>query len=118
MPANATANTSLLGFYEIVSQNPMMLVIISIQFILGLIAGYFTAKIAKYVIGLLAVFILGAVLGVWGTANSVNDAIKRLGALAEVKDVAYRLAQVFGFMAVGPTFIGFMVGILIGVARK
>jgi len=118
MAANVTANTTIVSFYELVSQNPMMLVIISVQFILGLIAGYFTAKIAKYVIGLMAVFVLGALLGIWGTANSVNDAIKRLEALAEVKDVAYKLAQVFGFMTIGPTLIGFIVGILIGIARK
>ncbi len=118
MAANTSTNVTIAGLYQLASENPMLLVIMAVQFILGLVAGYLTAKIAKYVIALLGTFLIGALLGVWGTAASVDEAIKRIEALAEVKDVAYKLAQIFGFMAIGPTMIGFLVGLVIGVARK
>lgn len=115
---NVSGNVTITDLYELASQNPMLLVIMAVQFIMGLIAGYLTAKIAKYVIALLGIFLVGALLGIWGTASSVNEAVKRVEALAELKDVVYKLAQIFGFMAIGPTMIGFIVGIIIGVVRK
>lgn len=111
-------NTSIISIYELAHENPQLLIIMAIQFMLGLIAGYFTAKIARYVLGLIGVFIVGAILGLWGTAGSIEDALERLKVLGEVKDVIYKLAQVFGFMAVGPTLLGFVVGLTIGVVKK
>jgi uncharacterized membrane protein (Fun14 family) len=113
-----TTNVTVASLYQLASQNPMLLVIMAVQFIMGLIAGYLTAKIAKYVIALIGTFLVGALLGIWGTASSVNEAVKRIEALAQLKDVAYKLAQVFGFMALGPTTIGFIIGLIIGVVRK
>ncbi len=118
---NATAGGGA-GFAELlatVASNPTAAMALLVQFLLGFAAGYYMAKIARYIVALVAVFILGALIGAWGVSGTVDDALRRLGrAVAESKDAIMSILQVFGFVLVGPTALGFFVGLLVGVVRK
>jgi len=117
---NATAGGA--GFAELladVASNPTAAMALLVQFLLGFAAGYYMAKIARYIVALVAVFILGALIGAWGVSGTVDDALRRLGrAVAESKDAIMSILQVFGFVLVGPTALGFFVGLLVGVVRR
>ncbi len=114
--ANMTSFTSLLAS---VLSNPTAAIAVAIQFLLGLAAGYYTAKVARYIIALVGVFVLGALIGAWGTAGSVESAVKELSKNWETaKDLAMQLARLFATILVGPTALGFFVGIVVGLTRK
>jgi uncharacterized membrane protein (Fun14 family) len=116
--ANVT-NATLVENIAFFASNPAVLASFVIQFLLGLGAGYYMAKIAKYIVALIAIFILGALIGAWGVSGSVEEALKNLGAsVAESKDAIISIMKAFGFVLVGPTAIGFIVGILLGLLRK
>ena len=118
--ANLTANET--GFSDVlvtVVSNPAASLAVLIQLLLGFAAGYYMAKIARYIVALVAVFVVGALIGAWGVSGSVDEALKKLGKAAmESKDAIMSLMQVFGFVLVGPTAIGFFLGLLFGVVRK
>ena len=116
--ANVTNATLVENIASFVS-NPVVFASFVIQFLLGLGAGYYMAKIAKYIVVLIAIFILGALIGAWGISGSVEEALKSLGAsVAESKDAIISIMKAFGFVLVGPTAIGFIVGILLELLRK
>ncbi|ALL00119.1 hypothetical protein Pyrde_0069 [Pyrodictium delaneyi] len=118
MPANATDIGSVLGLVELIQTNPQLAVAIILQLLLGFAAGYYMAKVAKYVLALVGVFVLGSLIGVWGASGSVQDAVARLQNLAEFKDTAISIMKLFSFLMVGPTAVGFIVGIIVGLTRK
>ena len=99
--------------------NPKVLVAVSIQFLLGLGLGYYSAKVLKYVLALIAIVIMGAVLSVWSIGGSVDEFVSKLGTQAQ-----YALPLIKSFMAtlgiltVGPITIGFLLGLLIAFTRK
>ncbi len=120
--AAAALNASTTSFAELITKimsNPTAAVAVAIQFLLGLAAGYYTAKIAKYVVGLVIVFIIGALIGAWGTAGSVESAVKEITRNWEqIKPLIWQLVQVVGTILVGPTALGFFVGLALGVLRR
>ncbi|MET1128204.1 MAG: hypothetical protein ABWW70_02690 [Thermoproteota archaeon] len=117
--AEVASNITIANLPEIISANPKMAIAILIQFLLGLAAGYYTAKIAKYVIALVGVLVLGALIGAWGAAGGVEDMLERVSSqLAAFKDAVVGVMGLFGFLLVGPTAIGFVLGIVIGLLRR
>lgn len=117
--AAGTSNSTVVGDIVSLVSNPTALLGFVIQFLLGLAAGYYMAKIAKYVVALIIVFILGALIGAWGVSGSVEESLKSLGSsIAQSKDAIISIMKAFGFVLVGPTAIGFVVGILLGLLRK
>jgi len=120
--AAAALNASSAGFAELITKivsNPTAAAAVAIQFLLGFAAGYYTAKIAKYVVGLVIVFIIGALIGAWGTAGSVESAVREITRNWEqVKPLIWQLVQVVGTILVGPTALGFFVGLAVGVLRR
>ncbi|KSW11352.1 hypothetical protein CF15_00320 [Pyrodictium occultum] len=118
MAGNATNVSSLTSLIAAASTNPQLLVAVVLQLLLGFAAGYYMAKIAKYIIALIGVFLLGTLIGVWGASGSVNDLASRIEGLAKFKDLILNAVKMLGFIAVGPTSIGFIIGIIVGVTRK
>jgi len=121
----AGSNTTIMkgsGVNEVLRSmltNPKVLIAVTIQFLLGLGLGYFSAKVIKYVLALIAIVIIGAVLSVWSLGGSVGEFVSKLGAQAQ-----YALPLIKSFMAtlgiltVGPITVGFLLGLLIAFMRK
>ena len=119
MTGSTNATAAVAEFLASALSNPSTAVAVLIQFLLGFAAGYYMAKIARYIVALVGVFIIGALIGVWGTAGSVEDALKRLGATAaETKDAIMTIVKALGLILVGPTALGFFVGIVVGFVRR
>lgn len=115
----ANNTTTFIGLLSGSLHNPTMLVAIIIQFVLGFAAGYYMAKIAKYIIALVGVFIVGALIGAWGMSGSVEDTLKSLSSnWQEMKSLALQLVKLISTILVGPTALGFFIGLVVGVTRK
>jgi len=113
---NVTTFAELLGTSL---QNPTMLVAVAVQFVLGFAAGYYMAKIAKYIVALVAVFVIGALIGAWGVSGSVEDTLRTLTQnWEEMKSVVLQLVKLISTILVGPTALGFFVGLVVGVTRR
>ncbi|MEM1645983.1 MAG: hypothetical protein QXL96_08995 [Ignisphaera sp.] len=94
---------------------PSTLVVVAIQFFLGLGLGYISIKILKYIIAFLAIIILGTFLSIWSLGLTPIEVFSTLGLAAEA---AKKLAIVLGLLSMGPVSIGFVIGIVIGLIKK
>ncbi|RUM46623.1 MAG: hypothetical protein DSY37_04870 [Hyperthermus sp.] len=113
---NLTGLSDIVG--SLVSE-PTAGVAVVIQLVLGFAAGYYMAKVAKYLLALIGVFTLGAMVGAWGASGSLEDATRKIGEeLMLSKSDVVKLIRAFSFVLVGPTAIGFMVGLLVGFLRR
>lgn len=117
--AEANVTTGLAEVIAALASNPSVSAAIIIQVLLGFAAGYYMAKIAKYVFALVGIFILGALVGAWGVSGSVEEALKQLGkSIIESKDQLLAIIRAFGFLLVGPTAVGFVLGVLVGLIKR
>jgi len=99
--------------------NPKALVVVLIQFLLGFALGYYSAKVVKYVLALIAIIVLGSVLSVWSIGGNVNDFLTKLGTEAvKLWPVIQGVLATFGIMTVAPITIGFILGVVAAFARK
>jgi len=95
---------------------PKVLMAVLIQFLLGFGLGYFSAKIAKYLIALIAIFILGSILSVWSLGGSIEEFLSNLGYTAkELLDAIKEIVKIMGLLTVGPIAIGLIIGVLAGL---
>lgn len=116
---NTGTNTTVTDIIGKAMSNPKVAVSMLIQFLLGLALGYYSAKIAKYLLAWIGVIIIGALLSVWSLGGSVEDIVTKLGLEAKklipiIKDFLAAL----GVLTVGPVAVGFILGLVIGVTRK
>ena len=99
--------------------NPYVAAALAIQFLLGLALGYVAGRAAKYILAFIGILVLGAFLNVWSLGQSTSDVIKMLGEKAEeFKSLATWFLQTMGLMTIGPTSLGFVVGLLIAFLKK
>jgi len=103
---------------DLMLTNPKILVAITVQILMGIGLGYYTAKVAKYILALIAIIVIGVILNVWSLGGSVEEVLKNLGAQAlELKDVALRFLTLLGVLTVGPVTLGFIIGLLIAIRK-
>lgn len=99
--------------------NPKALVVILIQFLLGFALGYYSAKVVKYILALIAIIVLGSVLSVWSIGGNVNEFLTKLGTEAvKLWPVIQGILATFGIMTVAPITVGFILGVVIAFTRK
>lgn len=116
---NTTTNTTLTNIISQAMSNPKVAISMLIQFLLGLALGYYSAKIAKYLLAWIGVIIIGALLSVWSLGGSVEDILTKLGLEAKkMMPVIRDFLTALGVLTVGPVAIGFILGLLIGITRK
>ena len=100
-------------------KNPKILVALVIQFALGLALGYVSVKALKYILAFIGILVLGSVLSVWSLGGSVEDFIANLGVQAQqLLPVIKNFLTTLGLLTVGPVSVGFIIGILIALAKK
>ncbi|MEM1880298.1 MAG: hypothetical protein QXE28_05100, partial [Desulfurococcaceae archaeon] len=99
--------------YE-VAFNPPSVVVMLIQFVLGLALGYVSVKALKYIIAFIAVLVLGVMLSIWNLGTLRKEVLESLGLTIEA---IFKLLLVLMITAAGPTLIGFIVGIVISILK-
>ncbi|MEM4534692.1 MAG: hypothetical protein QW764_01475 [Desulfurococcaceae archaeon] len=99
--------------YE-VAFNPPSIIVMLIQFILGLALGYVSVKALKYIIAFIAVLVLGVMLSIWNLGTLRKEVLESLGLTIEA---IFKLLLVLMITAAGPTLIGFIVGIVVSILK-
>lgn len=94
---------------------PSTLVLIGMQFTLGLVLGYYSAKILKHIIALISIIALGSALSIWNAGITLEDLINILKTLSEP---AKKLLTVLGVFTAGPMCIGFILGVIIAIVKR
>ena len=97
--------------------SPTVLITFFIQFALGMGLGYLSVKVAKYLIALLAIFIVGVLLNVWQSAN-LQDMVGGLSLQwSKVYPVIQALIILVGLTTVLPITLGFVIGFVVALQK-
>ncbi|MEM0325454.1 MAG: hypothetical protein QW733_00235 [Desulfurococcaceae archaeon] len=102
-----------MDIYE-VAFNPPSIIVMLIQFVLGLALGYVSVKALKYIIAFIAVLVLGVMLSIWNLGTLRKEVLESLGLTIEA---IFKLLLVLMITAAGPTLIGFVVGIVVSILK-
>ncbi|MCC6034388.1 MAG: hypothetical protein LM567_02680 [Desulfurococcaceae archaeon] len=97
----------------LLSSKPLLVLIL--QFILGVGLGYVSVKAFKYVLAFIILLLLGALLSLWSLSEQAHALMSELG------DIARRLIGLLialGILTVGPLSIGFLIGALLALVKK
>ena len=94
--------------------NPSGLASFAIQLALGAGLGYYSAKIFKYILSLIAIFVIGMLLNIW-MLEGLKEKLIEYGLM--VYPLIQGLIAALGITIVLPVSLGFFLGILIE-ARK
>jgi hypothetical protein len=97
--------------------SPTVLITFFIQFALGLGLGYLSIKVAKYLIALLAIFIVGVLLNIWQSAN-LQEMVGGLSLQwSKVYPVIQALIVLVGLTTVLPITLGFIIGFVVALQK-
>ncbi|RLI36951.1 hypothetical protein DRO66_04715 [Candidatus Bathyarchaeota archaeon] len=97
--------------------SPTVLITFFIQFALGLGLGYLSVKVAKYLIALLAIFIVGVLLNIWQSAN-LQEMVGGLSLQwSKVYPVIQALIILVGLTTVLPITLGFIIGFVVALQK-
>lgn len=111
-------NASLSQMFVNALHSPYELITILIEFLLGLGLGYVSVKILKYIIAFIIIVIIGVILNVWSFGGSLSNTLSTLQTEAvSIEPVFRNLMLTLGLFTIGPILLGFIIGILIGLAR-
>lgn len=94
---------------------PQSTVVVAIQFLLGLVLGYISVKVLKYILAFIAILALGTFLSIWSLGTTPTEVLQTLKVTA---GAVKNLAIVLGLMTVGPISIGFIVGVVVGLIKR
>ena len=98
--------------------NQYSIIIFLIELALGLGLGYFSAKVVKYVLALIGIFVLGILLNIWATPNYGPNLLGSLGTdWAKLYPVLLSIIYVLGLTTVLPITVGLVIGVVIAIAR-
>ena len=100
---------------DIILSNPLSTIVMFIQFVLGAALGYTAIKVFKYIVTLIIILVMGTFLSIWSLDLTPLDVLSTLKLGVEAMR---NLALLLGLMTVGPTSIGFIVGVLVALFRK
>ncbi len=116
---SAQAQINLSDLITEALKNPRVLVVVVIQFLMGLGLGYFSFKVWKYLLALIAIIILGNVLAIWSLGSSPESFLGQLyESFKQFLPNIISFIQLLGIMTIGPVTIGFIVGIILAIIRK
>lgn len=115
------SNPDLGSLISSVFTNPTSILIFLIELFLGLGLGYFSAKIVKYILALIAIFIVGLLLNIWTIPNLGTNLQNELGNLSaewsKVYPVLTSIIYLVGITTILPITVGFVIGILLAILR-
>ena len=113
------SNTTITGIISLISSNPKLLLAVLIQVGLGFGLGYVMAKMAKYVLAFIGILIIGSMLSVWSLGSSLEDILSNTQSkLSELLPLVKKFLLTLGLLTVGPTSLGFVMGLIVGLLKK
>jgi hypothetical protein len=120
--ASAQTNSSNLGGITtslLTNQNSIMIFVIELALGLGL--GFFSAKIVKYIIALILIFVIGVVLNVWTSpalGANIQQQLSTLGLeWGKVYPVLISIVYMLGLTTILPITVGFFLGVVIAIVK-
>jgi len=97
--------------------SPTALITFLIEFALGIGLGYFSVKVAKYLLALVAILIVGVLLNIWQSGN-LQEIVTELKPLwSTIYPVIQSLIILIGLTTILPITLGFIIGFIIGVQK-
>lgn len=116
---NQTATeVTLPSFLSDALKNPKVMLAVTIQFLMGLGLGYYSAKVIRYILALIGILILGSILSVWSLGGSAYDVISRMGEeAAKIYPVMQSILSALGILTIGPIAAGFILGVIIALRK-
>lgn len=113
------------GLISSLLTNPTSLVIFVIQLGLGLGLGYFSAKVFKYMLALIGIFVVGVLLNVWQLSQSQTSQLSNIQQQLSTLSVTWgnlypvimSLIYQLGLTTVLPITLGFVIGLVIAIAK-
>ncbi len=90
-----------------------------VQLLLGIGLGYYSIKIVKYLLALISILVIGIMLNAWSLSHgSVKSTIQSIGEeWSKVYPVLKSLAAALGILTIGPTALGFFIGIVLAMRK-
>jgi len=90
-----------------------------IEFLLGIGIGYAATKVAKYILALIVLIILGTLLGIWSLGISLQKLILMfVGNLDKLWSLINIIMTGLSIVMIGPVLAGIIVGVVIALLRK
>jgi hypothetical protein len=116
----ANITSGLGNIFSTMITNPYVAASVILQLILGIALGYVSVKVLKYILAFIGILILGAFLNVWSLGSgSLESALKSYySEFKQVEPLIKKLLTTLGILTVGPVSVGYIIGILIGIAKK
>jgi hypothetical protein len=104
-----------------VFSNSFSLIVFIIELALGLGLGYFSAKVIKYIVALIGIFIMGVVLNIWAIPNLGANIQQQLISSgldwSKIYPVLLSIIYVIGLTTILPITLGFIIGVVIAAAK-
>lgn len=103
--------------------NPSSLITFIVEFVLGIGLGYFSTKVLKYILALIGIFIIGVLLNVWQSPQlgaNIGEQLKQLApglTWEKVSPVVMSIIYMIGLTTVLPITLGFVIGMVIAIAK-
>lgn len=111
------------GLVAALFTNPGSLLTFVIELALGFGLGYFSIKVLKYILALVAIFAIGVILNVWQSPQ-IENTLKNLGYTGlssiwtnEVYPLLLSIMYTIGLTTVLPITIGFVLGLVIAFIK-
>jgi len=89
-----------------IMKNPKSLIAFVIQMLLGFGLGYYSLKVIKYILALIAIFVIGGLLNIWSLSGS-NVNLQQLYSLLKPLIVALSIRLTL------PILLGLLIGLIV-----
>lgn len=97
--------------------NPIVLASFAVKFFLGLLLGYFSAKVLKYILALVAVALIGFLLDIW-QLGGLGEFFSKIGVdWQKTYSLIQTIISVLGILTILPIGVGFLIGVIIALKR-
>jgi len=97
--------------------NPIVLTSFVVKFFLGLILGYFLARVFKYILALVAIVLIGLLLDIW-QLGGLGEFFSKSGLeWSKVYPLIQTLISALGILTILPIGVGFLLGVIIAMKR-
>jgi len=116
-PCFAEDGVDLQSVISELMSNPIVLASFVVKFFLGLILGYFLAKVFKYILALVAIVVIGLLLDIW-QLGGLGEFFSRSGLeWSKVYPLIQTLISALGILTTLPIGVGFLLGVIIAMKR-
>jgi hypothetical protein len=116
-PCFAEDGVDLQSVISELMSNPIVLTSFVVKFFLGLILGYFLARVFKYILVLVAIVLIGLLLDIW-QLGGLGEFFSKSGLeWSKVYPLIQTLISALGILTILPIGVGFLLGVIIAMKR-